>query len=195
MSRENQAGLNGHTLAGEPAASVASAQQVLDVVIAAAGDGKGGVRTSTAIPTPAAEPAPPKPYGYVSIDRIENGFIVRAHTANFAEDLPTRVAYSPAEAGAAVAELLQRHMAAEDLKEAPGYAVLRFERSGFVATTWGHAAEAQEKLDRAEAAVRPKRIRAPAKPKAAKAEAKPKPDTVNPAAAAKPARKRNRAKS
>jgi hypothetical protein len=137
-SRDEQAGLNGHTLGGEPAASVHA------------------VPLDSLLGTRHAAPAP-KPHAYIGIDRIENGFIIRAHAARMADDFATRVAYSPAEAGAAVAELLKRHMSAEDLKGAPDFAVLRYERASF-ATPW-IAPDAAPKAA------------TPAKPKAAKAAA------------------------
>lgn len=164
MSRDNQAGLNGHALAADPPASIAGAEALASVRGSTFDDLLGKAH---AAPTP-----PPKPFTYVSADRIENGFIIRGHTGNFGEDHATRVAHTPAEAGAAVAELLQRHMAAEELKGAPGLAILRFE----------HARPMP-----APAAEQAKPVAAP---KAAKAPAKPKP-----APAKKPAAKKSSAKA
>lgn len=72
-----------------------------------------------------AEADKPLPTNWVSVDRVENGFLVGASFRNDPDGRTQRIAHTPAEAGAAVAELLARHMPAADLGTFPRFAVIR----------------------------------------------------------------------
>jgi hypothetical protein len=71
--------------------------------------------------TPSRTDKPLAPYVSLRVDRVENGFRVSTwHDDDHIE----RVAYTPAEAGAAVAEMLARHMPADALAYAPRVALI-----------------------------------------------------------------------
>lgn len=73
--------------------------------------------------TPA--PAEPLPTPWLSVERVENGFVIGAHFPSDRDSRAQRIAHTPAEAGAAVAELLARHMPAARLDTFPRFAVIR----------------------------------------------------------------------